>query len=189
MRKIYHQGNVDYLCGLYASINATLLSTDKLATFSRAKVRSWFQSIIADLSKHRKLLAVHKEGSDIEMMESYIKIIQAQMPEKINLTYYKPFLKNTRTSTAIKKISVISTQPNTAVIIGISGLYEHWSLVAKTTADRIYLNDSDGLTFLYIKNMPLRYNLIVANTIVVTAEAVQTKYTANAHKKSVQTKC
>ncbi len=172
MRKVYHQGNIDYLCGLYASINATLLSTDKLAKFSRKQVQYWFQSILADLSKRRKLLEVHREGSDVKMLESYIKILQTQVADNIKLTYYMPFSKKTRTATAIKKISIISKQPNTAVIIGITGLYEHWSLVAKTTADRIYLNDSDGLKFLYIKNMPTRYDLIVTNTVVVTAEDV-----------------
>ncbi len=172
MRKVYQQGNLDYLCGLYASINAALLSTDKLVKFSRKQARYWFQSILADLSKRRKLLEVHREGSDVKMLESYIKILQTQVADNIKLTYSMPFSKKTRTATAIRKISLISKQPNTAVIIGITGLYEHWSLVAKTTADRIYLNDTDGLRFLHIKSMPKRYALIVANTVVITAEKV-----------------
>lgn len=64
------------------------------------------------------------------------------MADNIKLTYYMPFSKKTRTTTAIKKISIISKQPNTAVIIGITGLYEHWSLVAKTIATILSLGQN-----------------------------------------------
>lgn len=68
-------------------------------------------------------------------------------------------------------LSVISQQSNKAVIIGIGGFYDYWSLVSKITSDRVILNDSDGLKYLNIKNMPQRYNLTVEDTIVIKAEA------------------
>ncbi len=172
MKTKYSQGNCDNLCGVYASINAALLSTDGLAKFNKKQVREWFQLIIADLSKHRKLLEVHKVGSSVELVEGYLNTIREQLANNIELTYYKPFTFKTRTSTALKKLSAISQQSNKAVIIGIEGFYDHWSLVSKITSDRVFLNDSDGLKYLNIKNMPNRYALTVKDTIVVTAKEV-----------------
>ena len=173
MKNIYFsQGNLDNLCGVYSSINATLLSTEGLVTFRQQEVREWFQLIIADLSKHRKLLTVHKEGSPIELVENYIRLLQTRLADNVILSYYKPFTEKTRTSTALKKLSTISQQSNKAVIIGIEGFYDHWSIVSKITSDRVFLNDSNGLKFLNIKNMPQRYNLTVEDTIVVKAKAV-----------------
>ena len=166
--KPYKQG-IDNLCGVYASINSTLLSANGLAKFSKKQVKGWFQEIIADLYKHRKLLLVHKEGSEVELVEGYLDIIQSHIANDIKLSYYKPFNDKTRTTTAIKKISTISKQPNTAVIIGIQGLHDHWSVVDRITVDRIYLNDSDGLRFLRLSNMPRIYDLTVEDTIVVKA--------------------
>ena len=172
MKNIYFsQGNLDNLCGVYSSINATLLSTEGLENFKKKYVKSWFQEIIAYLYKHRKLNAVHKEGSEVEQVEDYLGIIQSQL-DNIRLTHYKPFNDKTRTTTAIKKISTLTKQPNTAVIIGIQGLHDHWSVIDRITEDRIYLNDSDGLRFLRSSNMPRIYDLTVEDTIVVKAEAV-----------------
>lgn len=171
MKNKYSQGNCDNLCGVYASINATLLSTEGLAKFSRKQVKEWFQLIITDLSKCHKLLTVHKEGSPVELVENYIQLLQTQLADNVILSYYKPFNNKTRTTTAIKKISTISKQPNTAVIIGIQGLHDHWSVIDRVTADRIYLNDSDGLRYLRTTNIPRIYDLTVEDTIVVKAEA------------------
>ena len=172
MKAKYSQGNCDNLCGVYASINAALLSTEGLAKFSRKQVRNWFQFIIADLAKHHKLLTVHKEGSPVELVENYIRLLQRQLADNVILSYYKPFTFKTRTTTALKKLSAISQQSNKAVIIGIEGFYDHWSLVSKITSDRVFLNDSDGLKYLNIKSIPKRYDLTVEDTIVVTAKEV-----------------
>ena len=172
MQNRYSQGNCDNLCGVYASINAALLSTEGLAKFSRKQVRNWFQLIIADLAKHRKLLEVHKVGSSVELVEGYLNTIREQLADNVILSYYKPFTFKTRTTTALKKLSTISQQSNKAVIIGIEGFYDHWSLVSKITSDRVFLNDSDGLKYLNIKSIPKRYDLTVEDTIVVTAKEV-----------------
>jgi len=172
MKTKYSQGNLDNLCGIYSSENAVIKATNGLAKFTQKQVKEWFQLIITDLSKHHKLLTVHKEGSAVELLEKYIKIISKQLPSNIELTYYKPFNDNTRTTTAIKKISTISKQQNTAVIIGIQGFYDHWSVLDKIQNNRLYLNDSDGLKYLNIKNIPKRYDLTVEDTIVVTAKEV-----------------
>ena len=172
MKNKYSQGNLDNLCGIYSSENAVLKSTNGLAKFTKKQIKNWFQLIISDLFKRRKLLAVHKEGSAVEQVEDYLGIIQSQLPDNIKLTYYKPFNDKTRTTTAIKRLTIVSRQPNTAVIIGIQGLHDHWSVIDRITADRIYLNDSDGLRFLRSSNMPRIYDLTVEDTIVVKAEAV-----------------
>ena len=186
--KPYKQGNLDNLCGIYSSENAVLKSTDGLAKFSKKQVKGWFQEIIADLSKHRKLLAVHKEGSEVELVENYLGIIQSQL-DSIKLSYYKPFNDKTRTTTAIKKISTISKQPNTAIIIGIQGLHDHWSVIDRITADRIYLKDSDGLRFLRVTNMPRIYDLTPEDTIVVKAESACNLTIPRMHyKKTVKSK-
>jgi len=170
MKNKYSQGNCDNLCGVYASINAALLSTEGLAKFSKKQVKNWYLEIVSNLAK--KLLSVHQNGSAVEFVERYIKTIRKKLPDNIALTYYRPFTEKTRTVTAIKKISTISKQPNTAVIIGIQGLHDHWSVIDRVTADRIYLNDSDGLRYLRTTNIPRIYDLTVEDTIVVKAEAV-----------------
>ncbi len=172
MKTKYSQGNCDNLCGVYASINAALLSTEGLAKFNKKQVREWFQLIIADLSKHRKLLTVHKEGSPVELVENYIRLLQTRLADNVILSYYKPFTDQTRTSTALKKLSTLANKKNTAIVVGLQGFYDHWSLVSKITADRVFLNDSDGLKYLNIKNIPKRYDLTVEDTIVVTAKEV-----------------
>ena len=172
MKAKYSQGNCDNLCGVYASINAALLSTDGLEKFSKKQVRDLFQLIITDLSKHHKLLTVHKEGSPVELVENYIRLLQRQLADNVILSYYKPFTFKTRTTTAVKRLTVISRQANTAVIIGIQGFYDHWSVLDKIQNNRLYLNDSDGLKYLNIKSIPKRYDLTVEDTIVVTAKEV-----------------
>jgi hypothetical protein len=187
--KLYRQGNLDNLCGIYSTENAVLKSTNGLAKFTKKQAKIWFQLIISDLSKRRKLFAVHKEGSEIELVEGYLGIIQSQLADNIKLSFYKPFNDKTRTSTAIKKISTLTKQPNTAVIIGIQGLHDHWSVVDRITVDRIYLNDSDGLRFLRSSNIPRIYDLTVEDTIVVKAESACNLTIPRMHsKKTVQTK-
>lgn len=45
MKTKYSQGNCDNLCGVYASINAALLSTEGLAKFNKNKLESGFNSL------------------------------------------------------------------------------------------------------------------------------------------------
>jgi len=170
--KPYQQGNLDYLCGIYSSINAVLQSTEGITQYKRKQVRKWFELILVDLSKHRKLLDVCKYGSSVKTVERYLNILQTELKDNIKIKYARPFNERTRLATVLKKMSVLACQPHISILIGISGLYEHWSLVAKTTADRIYLNDSDSLKYLNIKNIPKCYDLIRSNIIVIKSEPV-----------------
>lgn len=168
----FSQGNLDYLCGIYSSINAVLQSTENITQYKTKQVRKWFELILVDLSKQHKLLNVSKYGSSLKMVERYLNILQTELKENIKLQYDRPFNEKTRLTTILKKMSILAYQPHTAIIIGISGIYDHWSVIHKIQKSRLYLNDSSGLKYLNIKNIPKRYDLIKTNIIVIKSEPV-----------------
>ena len=163
----YRQGMLDSLCSIYCSINAVRLSISGIACFS---ARSCFEEILSDLSKQRKLLFVHKFGSSSKAITRYLDVLQAKLAQDVKISYSKPFINVTRKSTIIKKLSILSQKPNTAIIIGISGKYYHWSLIDKVTENRIYLNDSLYLKYLNINKIPNLYQLNTNEIFVIKAK-------------------
>lgn len=150
----YQQGNLDGLCGAYATINAARLISKKLNTDAWQLV---FLKILRQQIKHRKSVhfAIHGLG-----LSKVSKIVQLIISPELDIDYSRPFRR--RVKVPLPELwdsisSFLNSQDRRSVIIGVETKdYGHWTVVESISDKRLNLFDSDGRKFINRKNCTTR---------------------------------
>ena len=167
-RRYLLQG-IDKLCGIYACLNCLIKATDGVCSFHRSLWETLFLDIIDDLHQRRYLNKVHQNGSSPEQVEKYLEKLKSELADDVIVTYSRPFDKCIDTETLLKKLKYLSRQPQTAVILSISGKYNHWSVLDKIVKKRLYLHDSINLKYLNTDKIGDIYDIEAEEIFVVGA--------------------
>ena len=165
-RRYLLQG-IDKLCGIYACLNCLIKAIDGVCSFHRSLWETLFLDIIDDLHQRRYLNKVHQNGSSPEQVEKYLEIIKCKLEDDIVIKYTRPFNKNIDTTTLLKKLKYLSKQPQTAVILSLSGKYEHWSVLNQIVKKRLYLHDSINIKYLHTDKIGDIYDLEADEIFVI----------------------
>ena len=136
----FEQGGLDALCGIYSLVNA-----DKIVkgTTDHAEL---FHLIIHHLASKDKLADTLVNG----MLLKDVKAIVAEILENrwewgirfagVGTPNLKDFWKEMH--------DFLLGGKNRAIIICLSGIHDHWTVVKGITKDRLVLHDSGGLCYL-----------------------------------------
>jgi len=140
----FEQGGLDALCGIYSLVNAERIINGTSAEESQ----QLFSAIIAFLDKEKGLLAsILTEG----MLSKHIRAILKEVLMEL-IPYQKLHFagtKNPDLSTFWSEVSsFLSDNEKSAVLLGISGVHDHWTVVKEISEQRIRLLDSDNLCHL-----------------------------------------
>lgn len=149
------QGSLDNLCGIYCVINAL----NHVANLSQKQRSELFKRIIKNLAAKGKIAKTLLHGTSEKRLHSIFKIAQKYLAKNHNLQVnISPFFEpNVRMDLAkyLSHIDILISQQDHIVIAEITGIYHHWTCISSFTPKTVQLLDSDGLSYLKIKNCRL----------------------------------
>ena len=148
------QGSIDGLCGVYSVMNATEAVIGKFHYDRRLKRKAsqrrvLFKNLIGYLAKHDMLEETLIWGfEDIDAKGGLIDIAikSVKKYQKRKLRKQIAFDTDDVTLDAYwEKLTEHLSQPDSAVIISLSGRIKHWTCVRKITPKVLVLSDSSGI--------------------------------------------
>jgi len=133
----YHQGELDGLCAVYCVINATKI----ISNTSKIDCQYLFNKMIKFLSTKQDISPIVIYGVHFKLLGSLLK----QIPKHTIHERKAPFRRRKKLTLDEywNKISVFLSEPNRAVIIGIEGNEDHWTLVYSITKKQMNLFDNE----------------------------------------------
>ena len=135
------QGNLDGLCGVYSILNATRCVTGPI---NDQEARNLFLSIIDYLHAKKGSLQFFVDGISIHDIGSVLRDI---VEPNYSVIRTKPFAKKGDVGLANfwEHMSEFLSRPSRAIILGLTGKYDHWTVAKSITENRLTLLDSDRL--------------------------------------------
>lgn len=142
MQKPFEQGKLDGLCAVYSIINATKIisnTTDK-------QCEELFKKIILFLAKNYDLPSLIVDGIYSPILTKILIEVKDLIPNRA-----MPFRKRKNLSLDIFWNEMIQflSYPKRAILIGMEGRHDHWTLATSITDRQINLFDSNTLKRLY----------------------------------------
>jgi hypothetical protein len=133
----YEQGALDGLCGIYSIINATR----KVNKINEDKSSSLFNEIVNYYDNKWGFNKVILEGISLHDISQVLNDI---IKSKCQIEAKAPFWHHPNTSLDIFWDEMIKfmMKNNTAILLGIGGVYDHWTVVESISEKQIKLFDS-----------------------------------------------
>jgi hypothetical protein len=145
--RAYAQGDLDYLCGVYAVVNAVRYAVAPLRPLRRKDSRRLFCDLIGQLAQTRGLRDSIVEGNGSNDISRLLRVTAGALRNwyRVRLNYHRPFHGRTKISRRILIDTAAShlEKPGTAVLIGFSW---HWTVVRKVSRKGFRLIDSAYIT-------------------------------------------
>jgi hypothetical protein len=136
--KPYLQGSLDGLCGVYSIINASRI----INNLSDEKCIELFQQVIRFLDSERCLSKLLINGIDINIIGQVMNNVK-----ELKLNKHQPFhgKPETKLGEFWNEMQNFLEMQNRAILIGLGGIHDHWTVVKSISPKQIKLIDSDGL--------------------------------------------
>jgi hypothetical protein len=134
----FQQGGLDSLCGLYSIVNAERIINHS----SNEETQQLFNELILYLSK-RRLLRKFLIGGIIhtQMLAILDKVVGKKRISDVNVPWRG--VTNPDLTTFWKSMQdFLDGTPGRAVILGINGYHDHWTVIESITSRSILLYDS-----------------------------------------------
>lgn len=133
----YEQGALDSLCGIYSIINATR----KIIKINQEQASQLFKDVINYLDEKWGINRVIIEGislHDISQVLNEIILLKYPIEAKAPFWHYP----DTPLDIFWKEMNKFYYEPNCVILLGIGGVYEHWTVVKSISEKQIRLFDS-----------------------------------------------
>lgn len=142
----FEQGGLDSLCGIYSLVNAERM----INLTSREDSQELFSSIVNYLDKEDLLAKILTEGMYLKHIKMlldnvignripYPKLRFAGVPNPDLNTFWQEI------TNFLNGDSNLKTSQKRAVILSMSGVHDHWTIIKSITEKQIQLFDSIGL--------------------------------------------
>jgi hypothetical protein len=137
----FQQGGLDSLCGLYSIVNAERI----INLSSDDQAQDLFDTMVHFLSRKRLLTRILLDGViHSHMLLILEKIVNGRIP-KVEIPWRSqptpeldPFWESMR--------DFLNGTPGRAIILGLNGHHDHWTVVHNITSKSIFLYDSAEIT-------------------------------------------
>jgi hypothetical protein len=134
--KPFQQGNLDGLCGVYSLVNSSRIVCGATEEDSNLL----FKEIVQFLDESGKFALTCTDGMDVDRMR---KIVKYCGPD------YYPTVKMPYCNRSVPGLDEFwgymydfMQAPHRAIILGLGGRHEHWTVVSNITRSRLFLYDS-----------------------------------------------
>jgi len=137
----YEQGALDGLCGVYSIIHSSRIINDLADT----DCQKLFNEVIDYLNKEMNLSKLLIDGLNINIIGEILNNVIS-----LNIKREMPFRGKPETSLPGFWFSMqefLNNNSNRAVLLGLGGVYDHWSVVNSISDKRINFLDSGGLCY------------------------------------------
>ncbi len=134
----FEQGGLDSLCGIYSLVNAERLINNTSVEDSQ----KLFNKIIEYLGESRLLASIFTEGMILKYMKAILVNVMGH-----HISYQKVHFAGVTNPDLDSFWEAISSflAHQRVVILCMSGVHDHWSVVKEISDKRIDLFDSNGL--------------------------------------------
>lgn len=136
--KPFEQGALDGLCGVYSIINSAKI----INNLNREDSQILFEEIISYLDRAKNLSKIIIGGLNLNVIGEVMNNVVS-----LNLDREMPFRGYHETGLDDFWISMqeFLTISNRTILLGLGGVYDHWSVVTEVSDKRITFFDSDGI--------------------------------------------
>lgn len=134
----YEQGGLDGLCGVYSIINASRI----INSLNDEDCLGFFERVVKFLDAERSLAKLLTEGLDINLIGQILNKVEGLNIEKKMPHRGKP---ETTLGEFWTSMQNFLEEPNRAILLGLGGVYDHWTVVESISDKQMKLLDSDGL--------------------------------------------
>ncbi len=136
----FNQGDLDALCGIYSLVNAERLINDS----SEEESKRLFNSIIQYLDKQGELASILAVGTIRKHIKLILKEVLADRIPYRELRF--DGVKNPDLGKFWEGMTdFLGSGASNVILLGLSGKYEHWTVVKTISDNQMQLFDSDGL--------------------------------------------
>jgi hypothetical protein len=146
------QGSLDSLCGLYAVINAIRLAHRRYGGFRESWARALFAELVGVSEFEWGLANLITEGCDEDqfrtLLSQGLKLARQLTRRQYSQSFKAPSPVAVGRRGQLQELARLTTRSDTAVIVGIGGRIDHWSVLAQVSDARLVLYDSDRLSYL-----------------------------------------
>ncbi|MEZ5691975.1 MAG: hypothetical protein R3D71_09990 [Rickettsiales bacterium] len=150
------QGSLDGLCGIYSVINAI----NYTARLSQKQRDGLFKQLIRAVKKGYDVDKCILYGTDKKLLLFMFQAAQNYLGKKYKIKVKINPLFNPRAKPDKQRylttLSDFLSGDNRILIVGLSGMHEHWTCITAITPKTIRLLDSDGLYYLRTANCYVR---------------------------------
>jgi len=136
----FQQGGLDSLCGLYSIVNAERI----INRSSDVQAQSLFDDMVHFLSRKRLLTRILLDGViHRHMLLILEKVVNGRIPHIVTpwlgqpTPELDPFWESMRV--------FLDGARGRAIILGLNGYHDHWTVVQRITRSAIFLYDSDQI--------------------------------------------
>ena len=136
----FQQGGLDSLCGLYSIVNAERIINGSSAD----QAQELFDTMVHFLSRRRLLTRILLDGViHSHMLLVLEKVVNGRIPQ-IEIPWRSqptpeldPFWESMR--------AFLDGTPGRAIILGLNGFHDHWTVIERISRWSIFLYDSGGI--------------------------------------------
>lgn len=151
----YKQGSLDPLCGIYAIINAVQTAAPAPG-LNRTECLELFGTIADAISESWNIARVVWGGVGRSGVGCGLRVADSWLQEKHGwqLRWQWPFYRSSETSwpVMLDRMAGHLIRPQTAVIVGVGGVLDHWTVVRTIDRKRVWLHDSDGHSYIMLRS-------------------------------------
>ena len=140
----YHQGALDYLCGLYSAINAIRLTAYPTKRLTKYYTQYLMEDGIEYLDRGKHLSIVLKEGMSFSLRIKLTDHLIKRMNQRWGLIIRKSHPNLNADLFEFIEREVDKGHP---VCIHVDGLHDHYTVICGYTPSELKLHDSDGLQY------------------------------------------
>lgn len=139
----FYQGSLDNFCGIYSIINAVNTLSGPLNNYQS---RQLFKLILTCIYSRQNKVSM---GCGLSLND-VARVINTVVCTNYSIRRYKPFhgQGDVRLDDYWGTLKSELELPNTIAFIGISGHFNHWTIVKKVTEHNLILADSIGMRYL-----------------------------------------
>jgi hypothetical protein len=141
------QGDLDGLCGIYATVNA--LKAILANSGVELDCELLFNEICVHLEKRGWLADVVRNGlNSRKLAQNVIDIARAYVRKRYQINVKRKSLPRRRMPLNLFWNTIskhVQHSGASSVILGLEGKHDHWTCIRKITANALHLSDSDGL--------------------------------------------
>jgi hypothetical protein len=151
----YQQGTFSGLCGAHAIINALALLCPEL---THEACRCLFRVVLrGQLEGRGASVASLWKGCGPRKLRRLLRLAERHVQQVHGIPVQASWLgANPKTLDALWNGLEAELQAGHLVIVGLSGIHRHWTVIRRITPDTLWLADSDGLSLLRRSRCTLR---------------------------------
>ena len=169
------QGDLDYLCGIYASINAIRLVYAPTARLLEREDSLLFKLAVEELAARGKLAPAMVSGMEaaalFPVLERLVRSIRPR--SKRRLTIIRPRHRHdTGDLLSFIQLHLDRAEP---AIVRVKGAWQHWSVITAITSRKVFLFDSYGRRHIRLSELsvdaqrePARFHIVRTGVFILS---------------------